>query len=168
LRYKRWILTAGVCALAVLTLATATASAKSSSTKLTTTVTATVTSGTAWCCGRVVEFAGSETIMGIGAVDFTGRWIAGCSFPTSPTPCFRRLELVLVARNGDRLVLTGNDEWTLPFDAPPEATTWASDAANSTGRFADFAASGTYTLEVSTDGTSVTLTLSGIRQNGAS
>jgi hypothetical protein len=152
----------------VLALAAAAAPASSGAAKMDATLSAHTTGGSAWCCGQVVEFAGSGVVMRMGAVEFTGRWIAGCSFPTLPTPCFRRLELVLIARNGDQLSIRGDNEWTQPVDPAPAATTWASDPANSTGRFTAFSASGTYTLVLSADGASVTISLAGLKLHDAS
>jgi len=72
------------------------------------------------------------------------------------------LDLVLVARNGDQLAISGNNDWLRPVDPAPEVTTWSVDQTRSTGRLADFAASGTYTFEL-VDATAV-VTLSGARQ----
>jgi hypothetical protein len=151
----------------VLAMAAAAAPASPGAAKFDATLSARTTGGTAWCCGQVVEFEGSGVVMRMGAVEFTGQWIAGCSFATLPTPCFRRLDLVLRARNGDQLSVRGANEWTQPVDPAPAAMTWASDPANSTGRFADFTASGTYTLVQSADGASVTISLAGLKLHGA-
>lgn len=113
----------------------------------------------------MVDFAGSGVVPKLGAVDFTADWLGGCSFATLPTPCFTRLELVLVARNGDRLTLRGNDEWTRPSDPEPAAMTWTSDPAASTGRFAGFTASGTYTLVEAPSGSTASITLSGVLES---
>jgi hypothetical protein len=150
-----------VFALTAIVAPTTPASASSPSVGLNATVTGTVTGGTAWCCGRRLDFQGSAVVMGIGRVEFSGTWLGGCSFPTLPTPCFRRLDLALVARNGDRLAISGNDEWVRPFDPEPQATTWSVDQTSSSGRFADFAASGTYTFAF--DATTVVVTLAGTR-----
>jgi hypothetical protein len=168
MRYSRLAVLASVVALTALLPVATPASASSPPLKFDATLTGTVTGGTAWCCGKSLVFQGSAVVMGVGAVEFTGGWLGGCSFFTLPTPCFRRLGLVLVARNGDQLSLRGSDEWVLPFDPAPQATTWTDDHANSTGRFADFSASGTYTFEEDLEGLTVTISLSGTRQRGGS
>jgi hypothetical protein len=129
--------------------------------KLTATLTASTTGGVGWCCGRGVTFEGVGVVMRVGAVEFTGGWLGGCSFFTLPTPCFRRLDLVLTARNGDRLSIRGNDEWTQPFDLAPTTSTWSTDPAGSSGRFADLTASGTYTFSEAPGGSSVSISLTG-------
>jgi hypothetical protein len=120
------------------------------------------TGGTAWCCGELVQFKGTGTVRAVGGVGFTGQWLHGCSFPSLPTPCFQRLELTLVTRNGDRLVIRGDNEWTLPFDPAPAALTWTTDPASSSGRLARIEAAGTYT--VVGDGPAIELSLAGTRQ----
>jgi hypothetical protein len=160
--YSRLALLACVVALGALALGAAPASVGASSGKLDATLTASTTGGVGWCCGHGVSFEGTGVVMRVGAVDFTGDWLGGCSFFTLPTPCFRRLNLVLTARNGDRLSIRGNDEWTQPFDSAPTTSTWSTDPAGSTGRFADFMASGTYTfVEAAPGGSGVTISLSG-------
>jgi len=158
-RYGRLGVLGCVLAIAALAIAVAPASPNPARPKLETTLTAPITGGTAWCCGKSVEFGGSAVVPRIGRVHATGRFLGGCSFFTAPTPCFRRLDLTLVARNGDRVVLVGNDEWTRPSDPAPEVMTWATDPARSSGRFADLAASGTYTFHEAPDGSTVTIAL---------
>jgi len=152
--------------LGVAALAPAATSASSGATAVSfdATLTATSTGGTAWCCGTLVEFEGNGVVPGLGALEFTGEWLHGCSFAFPPTPCFRRLDLVLVARNGDRLTIHGDNEWTYPVDAPPQVLTWGSDPASSSGRFADFVASGTFV--VVEEGPGLTIELAGERQPG--
>jgi hypothetical protein len=160
-RYGRLGVLGCVLAIAALAIAVTPASPRPASPKLDTTLTATITGGSAWCCGKSVDFEGSAVVTSMGRVDVTGRWLGGCSFFTVPSPCFRRLDLTLVARNGDRLTIVGNDEWTRPFDPAPEVTTWASDPARSSGRFADLTASGTYTFHEDPDGSTARISLAG-------
>ena len=150
-----------VVVLAALTLGATSVSLGASSGKLEAELTASTTGGSAWCCGTSVDFEGSGVVKRVGAVEFTGHWLGGCSFFTLPTPCFRRLDLVLTARNGDTLSIRGDDEWTQPFDPAPATLTWSTDPAGSSGRFADLIDSGTYTLTQDPSGTSVTISLSG-------
>jgi hypothetical protein len=164
LMYRRIAVLASVFALTAISAMATPASAGSASVRLSSTFTGAVTGGGAWCCGTFFNFEGSATVMGVGAVEFTGHRLAGCSDPLPlPTTCLRRLDLMLVARNGDQLAISGNNDWLRPVDPAPEVTTWIVDQTRSTGRFADFAASGTYTFEL-VDATAVVVTLSGVRQ----
>jgi hypothetical protein len=162
--YKGLAILACALAVTVISAAATPASASSVPVRFEATLTGVATGGGGWCCGTFLEFRGSGVVMGVGAVAFTGRRLSGCVFPFVDTaPCFRTLDLLLVSPNGDRLAIRGHDEWQFPVDPPPQVTTWSVDQANSTGRFADFAASGTYTYAV--DG-SVLITLSGTRRPG--
>jgi hypothetical protein len=166
MRIRRLAVVASLLAVTAVVPAATPASAGSPSTKVDATLEGSVTGGGAWCCGHFLDFQGSAVMMGAGTVAFTGSWLGGCSFPTLPTPCFRRLDLLLVARNGDQLALRGRNEWTLPSEPAPQATTWGVDQTNSTGRFADFSASGIYTFDEGVGSSTVTISLSGTRQPG--
>jgi hypothetical protein len=147
-----------VLAAAAVTAAATPASPSAATAHFDATLSATATGGGGWCCGSFVEFEGNAVVPGAGALEFTGEWLHGCSFPLAPTPCFRRLDLVLVARNGDRLAIRGNNEWTYPVDAPPQVLTWSSDPASSSGRFTDFVASGTFVVVEAGPGLEIELT----------
>jgi hypothetical protein len=153
-----------VLAVATLTPTATPASSGAATARFDASLTATPTGGTGWCCGSLVEFEGNGVVPSVGALEFTGRWLHGCSFAFLPTPCFRRLDLVLVARNGDALTIRGDNEWTYPLDAAPQTLTWSSDPVSSSGRFADLIASGTYV--VAEDGRTVEIDLVGERQLG--
>ena len=159
--YRRLGVLACVFAIAALALAVTPATPSSASAKLDATLSGNITGGAGWCCGESIDFEGSAVVMGIGKVDFAGHWLGGCSFFSLPTPCFRRLDLALVARNGDRLVLRGNNEWTHPVDPAPTVTTWATDPTGSTGRFAGHTASGTYVFVKDPAETTVSISLTG-------
>jgi hypothetical protein len=163
-RGGRLVVLVCVLGLGVLALGAAPASPGSPQVHFDATLTARTTGGSGWCCGRLIEFEGSGVLMGVGAVEFTGRWLSGCSFPFAPTPCFRRLDLMLVASNGDRLSIRGNDEWTFPSDPEPTALMWSTDSVLSSGRLARFVASGTYTVK--DEGPGVTISLDGTSQHG--
>jgi hypothetical protein len=79
--------------------------------------------------------------------------------PDPTTTCLRRLDLRLIARNGDILGLAEDVSWTFPDDPEPSAT-WRVDQNLSTGRFATYAGSGAYSSETFADGR-VRITLSG-------
>lgn len=112
------------------------------------TLTGTVTWATGWCCGTYVEFEGNAVAPAVGAVAFTGTRSSGCAGPPSPfTQCFRRLTLTLFSSKRHVLVLSGNNEWLFPLDPLPEELSWSVDQAESSGRFADFSGSGTYTFD---------------------
>jgi hypothetical protein len=147
LAYKRLAILASVFVLTAISALATPASASSPSVRFDATLTGTVTGGGGWCCGTFIDFEGSAVVKGVGAVEFTGHRLSGCLFGFPTMPCFRRLDLMLVARNGDQLVIRGNNEWVFPIDPVPQVTTWSVDKTSSTGRFADFAASGTYTFE---------------------
>jgi hypothetical protein len=66
--------------------------------------------------------------------------------------------LVLVAPNGDELLLAGYNEWVFPLEPPPQQLTWS--ITGGTGRFADSSGSGTYTVEQA-DFSTLTISLSG-------
>jgi hypothetical protein len=157
------ILAVVVVALVALMAVAAPVGARASSASTNVTLTATVTSGGFWCCGSFVDFEGEAVVPRVGPVAYTGRWLAGCllNFPFS-TPCFRRLEIDFVSRNGDLLALRGNNEWNPPGESAPTVLTWIIDPAASTGRFSEFSGSGTYTF--ARDGSSVTISLSGLMQ----
>jgi len=131
------------------------------------TLTATVTLATGWCCGTSTLFEGRAVIPRVGAVAFTGNWLAGCAFFPGDIsyPCFRSLEIDFVSPNGDAFTLRGYDEWMFPFEVQPAQLSWAIDPASSTGRFTDLSGSGTYTVAL--DGLSVSVSLSGLIQHAA-
>jgi hypothetical protein len=145
-------------AVTAITVAATHASASAAAPRLDASLTGTATGGGSWCCGSFTEFQGSGVVMGVGAVDFTGTFRAGCDNPLifDPALCFRMLDLLLVARNGDTLAVQGDDRWLLGT-AAPQVTTWSVDETSSTGRFAGFAASGTYVFAVESPGVSITL-----------
>jgi hypothetical protein len=155
-----------IVALAALMCIAAPVDARSTSAPANVTLTATVTFGGIWCCGSFVDFEGEAVIPSIGSVAFTGQWLRGCmlAFPFS-TPCFRRLEIDFVSRNGDVLALRGNNEWNPPVESAPTVLTWNIDPALSTGRFSEFAGSGTYVFE--REGLSATIVLSGLPRNSS-
>ena len=162
---SRLAIVACVLALGAISAVATPTAASSPSVRFDATLAGTATGGFGWCCGTHIDFQGSGVVMGVGAVEFTGGRRSGCLNPLvfDPTLCFRTLDLMLVARNGDRLAIRGNNEWLLQIESPPLVTTWSVDQTNSTGRFADFAASGTYTF---TADQGVLVTLSGTRQPG--
>lgn len=147
------------------------ASASASATPvLNATITGTVTGGVGWCCGGFNDFEGRTVLPAVGAVTFTGRWGGGC-LPGGPGAwfCFRQLSLALVARNGDKLFLSGNSEAYLFPDEPwTQETTWSVDPMNSTRRFADYSGSGTYTVTFAGSGSSIIISLSGTLQPAGS
>ena len=165
--HARLAFIACVFGFAAISIGASPAATHSPSLRFEATLAGTTTWWTGWCCGTVIEFRGTGTVMGVGAVEFTGRRLSGCEFPpvSGSTRCFRTLDLSLVARNGDRLGIRGNDEWLNPIESPPQVTSWRVDQSNSTGRFADFAASGTYTFAADAD-QGVLIALTGVRQRG--
>ena len=131
------------------------------------TLTATVSQVTGWCCGTSTLFEGRAVISRVGAVAFTGNWVAGCMFFSgdTPYPCFRRLEIDFIAPGGDAFSLRGYDEWLSPSEVQPAQLSWTIDPASSTGRFTGFAGSGTYTVAI--DGLSASVSLSGLIEHPA-
>ena len=156
------------CLSAVLAIAAATtpASAGVASPGFDATLRGQATGGGGWCCGSFVHFEGSGVVKGVGAVDFTGTYTEGCLNPAvfigRPAPCFKVLNLLLVTHNGDRLAIRGDNQWLLGVDPVPQVTTWSVDESASTGRLADFVASGTYTFDSEFSG--VVVALVGSRQ----
>jgi hypothetical protein len=140
----------------------------SAAVKLNASTTATITHGVGWCCGASVDFEGSAVLPAVGAVTSKGNWTGGC-LPGGPGAwlCFRRLSLSLVARNRDTLFLRGYNEAHLFPDEPwTQQTTWSVDQMNSTGRFAHYSGSGTYT--VAFEDLSIIIMLSGTLQPAGS
>lgn len=138
--------------------------ARSTSSAKDVTLTATVTFASGWCCGTSTDFEGEAVIPRVGAVAFTGNWLSGCLFFPGDVsyPCFRRLDIEFVTRNGSVLSLKGDNEWTFPTEVEPTVLTWSVDPAASTGRFSSFSGAGTYALAL--EGSSVTIELSGVLQ----
>jgi hypothetical protein len=154
-----------LCAVTAITAAATPAPASAASPRLDATLTGTVTGGFGLCCSSTVFFEGSSVVMGVGAVEFTGSFASGCLNPLIfiPTPCFRRLDLLLVSPSGATLAIHGDNQWLLG-EPPPQVLTWSVDANRSTGRFADFEASGAFTFSSSSSDGSVVIALSGVRQ----
>lgn len=125
---------------------------------------AVVTFGTGWCCGTSTDFAGSAVIPEIGTVRYSGNRLDGCNFFPGAVeyPCFLRLDLAFVGRDGSTFTLVADDEWTFPLEQKPATLAWAIDTTSTTGRFARLTGGGTYTFE--TDGTTATVVLSGSMQ----
>jgi hypothetical protein len=106
----------------------------------------TITGGTGWCCGSTFDFEGSGVVPGVGAVAFSGTWLGGCTGIADPTTiCMQQLDLQLVSRSGDVLSLSADASWEFPVEDEPAAT-WTVDQASSTGRFAKYRGSGTYSV----------------------
>jgi hypothetical protein len=123
-------------------------------------LTASVTSGSGWCCGSTFDFEGSGVAPVIGATSFGGTWLGGCSgVPLPTTTCMRTLTVRLVARSGDVLSLSEEAIWEAPVQPEPPPT-WTVDQASSTGRFATYSGSGTYSVDEPASG-GVTIWLSG-------
>jgi hypothetical protein len=119
---------------------------------------------TGWCCGEIFGISGSGVVRGIGMVTFNSQYLSGVDpFLTfvpgvGYVPPFleeRALSLTLTAPNGDALVVSGSTNWSQADPAPP--LTWT--VVSGTGRFATVNGSGTY--QVSLDGATGTVTLSG-------
>jgi hypothetical protein len=163
--YRLFGILACLSAVLAITAATTPASAGVASPGFDASLTGQATGGGGWCCGTFVHFQGSGVVMGVGAVDFTGTYTSGCSFsfPPAPAPCFKALDLLLVTRNGDRLAIHGDNQWLSGVDPAPQVTTWSVDESASTGRLADFTASGTYTFASESSG--VLVALVGSRQS---
>lgn len=157
--YRLFGILACLSAVLAITATTTPASAGVDSPRFDASLTGQATGGGGWCCGSFVHFQGSGVVKGVGAVDFIGTYTSGCSlsFPPAPAPCFKALGLLLVTRNGDRLAIHGDNQWLLGVDPVPQVTTWSVDASASTGRLADFVASGTYTFATESSGVVVAL-----------
>ena len=123
------------------------------------TLSGTITSGTGWCCGTTFDFEGSAAVPVVGASSFSGTWVSGCAGAFLPTTCMRTLTLQLVSRSGDVLTLSGEASWEIPDETEP-LLTWSVDPAASTGRFAKYSGSGTYSVDELPSG-GVTISLSG-------
>jgi hypothetical protein len=83
---------------------------------------------------------------------------------TGPFTYYRTLELDLKAPNGDKLVLDGSSSSTTApsstlADGGSVGGTWSVDRSKSTGRYARFAGTGTYTLSGTIPGTYERFTL---------
>ena len=165
--YRLLGILACLCAVMVVTAAAAPAPASAASARLDATLTGTVTGGFGLCCSSTVFFQGSGVVTSVGRVEFTGSFASGCLNPLvfNPTPCFRILDLLLVAPSGDTLAIRGDNQWLLG-EPTPQVLTWSVDATRATGRFADFAASGVFTFSSSGSDGSVVIELSA-RQPGS-
>lgn len=119
------------------------------------------------CCVTFWTFGGRATVgSGLGSFLFTGSYDEGFdpfSDPTAPIG-LRDLTLTLVAGSGDQLVLDEHTTWLLgdlehPNPGPPAS--WTVDSDQSTGRFAGYAGSGSYDIQIGTspDGTYATFIL---------
>ena len=156
-----------LCVVVAVAAAATPAPASAASARLDATLTGTVTGGFGLCCSSTVFFAGSGVVMGVGRVEFTGSFASGClnPFVFNPTPCFRILDLLLVSPSGATLAIGGDNRWL--FGEPPaQVLTWSVDATRSTGRFADFEASGTYTFSSPDSAGVIAIGLTGVRQAG--
>ena len=104
-------------------------------------ITGTVCSGN--CCLRFWTFSGRGTIAPpLGSLRFTASLVKGDDPFALPPIGIRSLTLTLVSGNGDQLVLDENATWPTTNPVPPP--TWTVDHALSTGRFAVFTGSGSY------------------------
>jgi hypothetical protein len=133
--------------------------------------------GSCGCESDFFSFVGSTNISPpLGSLTFTGLYENSyfCSQPTQDEngnllPCpvpltySRLLVLTLTAPNGGKLVLGEEDNDVAPFSLLSEATpvsgAWTVDPAASTGRFARYSGSGTYTLSIEPHDTYATFTL---------
>lgn len=119
----------------------------------------TITSGTGWCCGVTLDFEGVAVVPLVGASSFSGDWTSGCASAILPTTCMRTLTLQLVTRSGDVLSLSAEASWEIPDETEPPPT-WSVESAASTGRFARYSGSGTYSVDAPPSG-GITISLSG-------
>lgn len=124
------------------------------------TLTGTITGGTGWCCGLTFDFQGSAIVPGLGSLHFQGTWLDGCAgVPQPTTTCMRQLDLQLISPSGDVLALSEDVTWTFPGEEEPSPA-WTVDSASSTGRFAGYTGSGSYSVAMVGSG-GVQISLSG-------
>jgi len=139
--------------------------------------------GSCLCFAPFWNFAGRANLSPpFGSFRFTGLYEEGY-FPTDPVSdpetysgtftYYRNLELVFRAPNGGTLVLeSSSSSTTAPSstlaDGGTVSGTWTTDQARSTGRYARFTGSGTYTLSGTVQGTyeAFSLALNGSLTNG--
>jgi hypothetical protein len=130
--------------------------------------------GSCLCLDTYYSFSGTGLLAPpIGRVPFQltyqyGHFCADFGNPDVDLTCnstiyFRYLTLSFRAANGDTLVLSENFSSTTPFVENPGSGTWTVDRQQSTGRFARYSGSGTYTLTIDThyDYATVVMSLAG-------
>jgi hypothetical protein len=130
--------------------------------------------GSCVCESDFWQFAGStNNSPPLGSLTFWAEYTNGyfCPLIGSNFDCLEpivyteSLELKLAAPNGDQLVLGGENHsetalFPFAFDAPPVSGTWTvGNPGASTGRFARYSGSGTYTISASLQGETPTFTL---------
>jgi hypothetical protein len=106
------------------------------------------------CCGVFARTEGVGTLPGIGRVSFVADWTTGCDLGL-PTTCFTTEKVVLTAKNGDTLTLSGGSNVR---DNGGLVVPW--NVAAGTGRFASISGSGTFrfTIDFSTSTGTVAVT----------
>lgn len=115
-----------------------------------------------WCglggCGGYATIEGVGTVSGVGRVVFVADWISGCSFaePPEPNTCFTNEQVVLTAKNGDTLTLSGSSD---ARDDGGLVVPWS--VYSGTGRFASVSGTGTFSFNVDFSTQTGTVELSG-------
>jgi hypothetical protein len=128
--------------------------------------------GSCVCLSGFWNFAGQTTIPALGALSLAGSYSDGyfcsevgpdfnCLVPLTYT---RSLTLTFTAHNGDKLVLA--EDFSSDTRPPlliegdnPVGGAWSVDPTQSTGRFAQYTGSGTYSLNYQDQQTYATFTL---------
>jgi hypothetical protein len=161
MRFRILVLAAGVVlALSAAVPAFATPGGKTFTIDSTVAATGCGTTGTtcgATCCVTFWTFTGRTNLAsGLGSLRLSGSYSVGADPFQDPPVGLRDAAFTFTAGNGDQLVLVERATWVLTDPTPPQ--TWTVDQALSTGRFAGFSGSGTYsvTIGTSSDGTSAT------------
>jgi len=121
--------------------ASATASSKGLDRTITTDVTRIWNANSCCVVERVVD--GWATIPSLGRLHATGTYDLVSHFVTPDPGLTGGLVLTLTARNGDSLTIGGSSD-LFAFGAAPPASPW--EVVSGTGRFAEAAGSGTYTV----------------------
>jgi hypothetical protein len=114
--------------------------------------------GSCLCLDTYWTFSGTGLLAPpVGNMPFDLRYETGhvCNLSDDGLTCttvnyWRYLTLSFQAKNGDRLVLSENFGSTTPFVENPGSGTWTVDRQQSTGRFARYSGTGTYTLTIDT------------------
>jgi hypothetical protein len=117
-------------------------------------------SGSCLCPASFWNFVGTAVIPKFGAFSFTGGYAYGTVYPWYidvngalqirwPATADRTLTLALTTAGGETLALRESVDWQFSspdtFESTALPKTWTVDRAASTGRFADYTGSGTYT-----------------------
>ena len=120
------------------------------------TLSGSITQGGGWCCGAYRTIEGVGTVPGIGHVSFVANWESGCNPFDIPFTCFTTEQVVLTAKNGDALTLSGVS------DAPDDGglvVPWS--VYTGTGRVASASGSGTFTFNIDLPTSTGTVALTG-------